>query len=91
MYCRQIKYHQYLVKCEIDISLEITLHLHKCLTACSTKILTLRVAPVLSFSADVLYKPFLRCEENVKCTYLATHLSNLFKKCLGNTSKKIRV
>lgn len=55
-YCIQLKYHQYVVRCEIYISLEIILHLFKYLIACSAKILTSREALVISFSVDVLLK-----------------------------------
>ena len=53
--CRQLKYHQNIIRCKFSISLEIILNVFKYLTVSfSTKIITLTIALLLFISHSIL-------------------------------------
>ena len=54
--CRQLKYHQCRIRGKTGIWLEIILNVFKYSVTCSTKILTLVIAPFLLISVDALCK-----------------------------------
>ena len=56
-YCRQLKYHQFRIRSEICILLEIILNAFKCLTvSLSTQILILAIATLSFISVSIIFE-----------------------------------
>ena len=80
-----------MLRSEIGISLEIIVNVFKYLITCSTKTLTLAVAPDLFISVGLLCDAPLFPERRVKCIHLEGHSSKAFVFHYIALSKKARL